>query len=370
MPYDDRKKLIGKIEDLREGRRLIAICNFDRIEMPRMGAMSIEFGEDIKEPLYRVLKETIGRKGKLDIFLYTRGGATNAVWPIASLLREFDPNFEVLVPYRAHSSGTLLALAAKRIVMTRIAELSPIDPTTGNQFNPPDPVYDQARLGISVEDVSAYQEFWKKALGVPSNGQISDQDRQLLQQHLHRLATEIHPLALGNVHRVHMQIALLAGKLLEWHYGRGEEIEEKIKKLTTSYYSHHHMINRQEARLIFGKEHVSFAPAKLDHALDQLLRVYENNFDLRHPFVLSSFMENEPERQARFIGGCVESRKWGYLYETKMQIRQFVNPPAGIQIQVPPGETPPLIVGLPRQQNLEITSRSWVRNEKPKGVTT
>ena len=45
-------------------------------------------------------------------------------------------------------------MAAKRIVMTRLAELSPIDPTTGNQFNPVDGKGN--RLGISVEDVRAY----------------------------------------------------------------------------------------------------------------------------------------------------------------------------------------------------------------------
>src|SRR5262249_14487735 len=85
---------------------------------------------------YRVLKETLGDGHGLDVLLYTRGGATNAVWPIAGLLREFDPNFEILIPYRAHSSGTMVALAAKKIVMTPLAELSPIDPTTANQFNP------------------------------------------------------------------------------------------------------------------------------------------------------------------------------------------------------------------------------------------
>ena len=56
------------------------------------------------------------------------------MWPIVSLIREFDKDFEVLVPYRCHSSGTLTALGAKRIVMDQLSELSPIDPSTGNQF--------------------------------------------------------------------------------------------------------------------------------------------------------------------------------------------------------------------------------------------
>ena len=83
----------------------------------------------------------------------------NAVWPIVSLFREFDENFEVLVPFRCHSGDTLVALGTKKIVLTPLSELSPIDPTTGNQFNPSDPSNPSARLGISVEDVVAYRTF-------------------------------------------------------------------------------------------------------------------------------------------------------------------------------------------------------------------
>jgi ClpP class serine protease len=124
------------------------------------------------------LKETLNTGDKLDVLLYTRGGATNAVWPIVSLLREFDSNFEVLVPYRAHSSGTMLTLAAKKIVMTRLAELSPIDPTTANQFNPQ---LDKQLLGIAVEDVTAYKEFWQSAV---ASGLPAEKAAPLLQPYL------------------------------------------------------------------------------------------------------------------------------------------------------------------------------------------
>src|SRR5262245_27907831 len=114
MAFDDRKSVMKEIEELRDGRRLIALCNFDRQEQPPQLGVQLQFGEDLKEPLFRVLKETLETgRASLDLFLYTRGGETNAVWPIASLLREYDADFQVLVPFRAHSSGTLLSLAAK-----------------------------------------------------------------------------------------------------------------------------------------------------------------------------------------------------------------------------------------------------------------
>jgi hypothetical protein len=93
VPLKDRQALIRKIEKLRDGRKLVAIFNLDRTaDQAHLPGLSTQFQEDLKEPLFRVLKESVGREDRLDIFLYTRGGATNAVWPIAGLLREFDAN--------------------------------------------------------------------------------------------------------------------------------------------------------------------------------------------------------------------------------------------------------------------------------------
>jgi hypothetical protein len=360
-----------EIEALRGGRRLVTLCNFDREESPpnlNLGAQQ-QFAEHLKEPLYRVLKETLDPAQKVDLFLYTRGGDTNAVWPVVCLLREFDPDFEVLISFRAHSSGTLLTLGAKKLVMTPMAELSPIDPTTGNQFNPRDEATKE-RLGISVEDVTAYCEFLLKTFGLDRKDPLSAEDYGLIRPHLERLTTAVHPLAVGNVHRVLTQIKVLARLLVKKHYGENEEVVGKmIDRLTTRYYSHHHMISREEARDILGSDHVEFSSPDLAAKLDQLLRQYQNDFALRQPFIMSRFMGNDSEKEARLIGGCVESRTWGYLYETKLKIRQVPAPPPGVQIQMQPGQSLPLVPGMPRNYNWELESRCWVHNKAPLGVT-
>lgn len=360
MPLKERQEIIQQIEKLRPGRRIVGILNFDRAAEPaQIPGLGTSFQEDMKEPLFRVLKETIKDGSKLDVLLYTRGGATNAVWPIAGLLREFDPDFHVLVPFRAHSSGTMLALAAKQIVMTRLSELSPIDPTTANQFNPQTP--DRQILGIAVEDVTAYKEFWQTALP-------NDPERAL--QYLGRLATEIHPLALGNVQRVYMQIKKLAKMLLSHHYGDDtDKIDKIIDLLTKEFYSHSHMIGRQEAKDILGEDHIVFAPAEMEELLDALLRQYENDFELRHKFVLCRFMAEETEKTARFVGGVVESGTWSYLNDSTLKVRQFIAPPQNVQIQVPAGAPVPLIPGIPRKFEWQVMQQSWTRNKEPKGVT-
>jgi hypothetical protein len=252
--------------------------------------------------------------------------------------------------------------------MTPIGELSPIDPTIGNQFNPTDPANPTTRLGISVEDVNAYQQFVKGMLGFDETPQ-SPQERQFIVPAMQELLHKVHPLSLGNVHRTHRQIEVLARMLLKKHYGDGDEIDGMVTRLTTSYYSHHHMISRHEAVEILGGDHVGFADGDLAQALDDLLRRYEDDFGLRKPFIMASYMGNDVEKDARFIGGCVESDAWGYLYETRTKFRQFAAPPQGINIQVPAGQPLPIIPGIPRRFEWQTVSRGWVHNKAPQGIT-
>jgi hypothetical protein len=69
------------------------------------------------------------RTRSLDLFLYSRGGDSNFPWSLVSLIRAYMGRrpFNVLVPFRAHSAATVVALGADEIVMTRAAELGPID---------------------------------------------------------------------------------------------------------------------------------------------------------------------------------------------------------------------------------------------------
>lgn len=368
MNYEERKPLLQKVQELRDGRTLVCFFNFDRRSDPPIAGLTTQFHADVKEALFRVLKESASPKG-IDLCLYTRGGDTNSVWPIVTLLREFDPDFEVLIPFRCHSSGTLLALGARRIWMGPISELSPIDPSTGNQFNPPDPANPQARLAISVEDVSAYREFLTKQFFGPSGDNVpSEKLVPILQQFLDALVQKVHPLALGNVQRVVLQIDQLARNILQLHSVPGENVSGIVESLTTKFFSHLHMISRGEGKEILG-ERVQLASVELADALDNLLCSYAEAFGLRHGFFLHTFLGDEQEKPARFIGGVVESTSWSYLYETKATVSQHIKLPPNVQVQLPAGQRLPLVPGLPREIQLQVNSQSWIRNTKPQGVT-
>jgi hypothetical protein len=364
MAYEDRKPLIDKIEALRDGRKLVAFLNLDRPSDPQIPGITTQFHAEVKEPLFRVLKESVPDGRKVDLYLYTRGGDVNSVWPIVSLLREFDPDFEVLVPFRCHSGGTLAALGARRIVLGPLSELSPVDPSTGNQFNPVDPSNVNARLGISVEDVRSYREFVISQLGLEENAASG-----ALAPFIDKLVSNVHPLALGNVQRVHQQIKKLAAALLDLHPINGRDTSLIVDNLTTQFFSHLHMINRNEALKILGGEQVKFASRDLANAMDQLLQRYKDDFAVHTPFRLGAHLGDKLEEEVRFVGGVVESRSWSYLFATKARIRQQSKLPPNVQVQIPAGQPMPLIPGLPREYQWQINDQRWEHNLEPKGVT-
>ncbi|MBL7177244.1 MAG: hypothetical protein ISS66_15580 [Desulfobacteraceae bacterium] len=372
MAYNDRKITMKEIEELRDGRRLISICNFDRNSIPVLLGPTTQFYAEFKEALYRILKETYLNRQGLDIFLYTRGGDTNSVWPIVCLLREYDPDFEVLVPFRAHSSGTLFSIAAKKILMCRLGELSPIDPTTGNQFNPVDPSVPGNRMGISVEDVSAYEKYVKQALMYNECKDEHDDSKRDIRNHilpfLEKFTNEVHPLAIGNVHRVYLQIRELASMLLALHRDPDKDLNSIIKKLTTQYYSHLHMIGRGEAKDILGKQ-VEYAPDEMETLLDKLLRQYEDDFYIREPFIAANYMKDETKEDVSFVGGVIEAIDLGYKYVTKGVLYQSSQIPSNVKVQLPPGQKMPIVEGLPRQYRLELSEQGWRKNKQQDGVT-
>ncbi|MFK2874491.1 hypothetical protein ISP13_13185 [Dyella lipolytica] len=71
------------------------------------------------------------KKEGVDLLLETHGGFTDATEKICALLRQLAPDLRVIVPRRAKSNGTVIALCAKQIVMSASSELGPIDPNLG-----------------------------------------------------------------------------------------------------------------------------------------------------------------------------------------------------------------------------------------------
>ncbi|MBN2003921.1 MAG: hypothetical protein JXA21_11245 [Anaerolineae bacterium] len=363
MGYQQRAEIIQQIEKLR-GSKVVTYFNSDRRSFPpgsSLPALTTQLSTEAQIILYEQLR-ILGKTDRIDLFLYTRGGEVDSVWPLVSIFREYArEKFSVLIPFRAHSAGTLICLGADQIVMGEAAELSPVDPTTGNQFNPLDEGEKRSRKGISVEDVTSYMELAK------DDAKVGLQDSNHILEVFKRLSQEVHPLALGNVNRAHTQIRILADKLMRLHFVEEEEavhIGRIVDQLTKGLYSHNHALNRKETQELLGKELVSYASDEEENLLWKLYEAYAQTLHLRETFCRDTLISDETQQEHTIDGGFIETREKSFIYRAKCQLELHSQLPQNVQMQLPPGQPMPLIPGFPVAIDVKVTSVGWENNQE------
>jgi hypothetical protein len=283
MAREQRIKLLEKIEKER-GSKVITYLTSTRKNWEVRMAM------DAVRIIYDHL-ESASSSENIDLFLHSNGGEGTVPWRLVTLIRERAKKFSVLVPFRAFSAATLTALGADEVVMHPMGMLGPTDATVANAFNPPDPANPQGRLGISVEDVTAYIALIKEDAGI--------QHEDELVKAFNRLADEVHPLALGNVKRSLSQSRMMAKKLLSLHMDPAKDshrIDEIVDNLTSKLYYHGHPINRQEAKKHVGLTTLADPPQKVEKLMWQLYLDYEDEMKLEQPFDAGAqFLAEHPD---------------------------------------------------------------------------
>jgi hypothetical protein len=239
----------------------------------------------------------MGESPKIILFLYSTGGDTMVPWRLINLIREYCKELITLVPDKAFSAATMLCLGSNEIVMTKMAALSPIDPSVANAFNPPLPMPPGTtlqvpqRVPISVEDVAAYLRLATDRAGLNTpEGKIAA---------FQQLAHEVHPLALGNVERSHTLIRSLAKKLLGLHMNIADKAEEEkckaiVDTLTEKLYSHQHMIPRKEAKDIIGLK-VRFPSKELETLMMKLYAEYQKELGIGEMLNPITMLDNRTE---------------------------------------------------------------------------
>ena len=166
----------------------------------------------------------------------------------------------------------MVCLGADSIVMDELGELTPIDPRTANEFNPIDPLNPKRRVPIGVEDVRAFFDLAKE------QGLKGPAVREAFQ----KLATEIHPLALGNVKRITQLIQFLSKRILATHLTEEATASAIASALTRERFSHTYFINAAEA-IELGLP-VEAPEPELEEALWDLHLEYEADMGLLIPF--------------------------------------------------------------------------------------
>jgi Serine dehydrogenase proteinase len=186
MSAAERKALLTKVEKARKSRALLYVTG------DRPGQETI-IHRDVFDHFVDHL-DAIGITKRITLFLYTQGGDGMAAWSLFNLLRMFCDELEIIVPMKAHSAGTMMAIGADRIIMTKQATLSPIDPSINHALAPQIVgAPPGTRAPVSVEAIKGYVSLAEDTLG--------DDGKQSMGNIMLDRARQVHPLVLGDTYR-------------------------------------------------------------------------------------------------------------------------------------------------------------------------
>lgn len=271
----------------------------------------------------------IGTVKTISLFLHTRGGSTLAAWSLVNLIRQFTERFEIVVPAKAHSAGTLMCLGADSIMMTRQATLGPIDPSVNGPLNPEIPgAPPQQRAPVSVEAINGFIAFAKNEAGLSS-----DEARLGI---LRALTERVHPLVLGEVYRSRAQIRMLGRRLIKRQLTDEGRVDKVLDFLCSESGSHDYTIYRQEARDELGLK-VERPDDALYATIRDIHRSYSGEMKFGSPLNPEAALAGHPQAAYSHVRALIESTASGS--------HRFVSEGSYTrqQIQVAPGVMQPAV---------------------------
>jgi ATP-dependent protease ClpP protease subunit len=161
-----RQSIIRAIEDNTKRRLIIYYANIQHLAS---GISAVDVA-----PFHELVMDC-DQDSDIDLILQTPGGDADAAEKLVIMLRSRAKSFRLIVPERAKSAGTLMAMAADEIVMSISSELGPIDPQI--TINQPDGKV----LNRPAQSFLDGLELIKKDV-VSNNGQINAAFFPLLSQ--------------------------------------------------------------------------------------------------------------------------------------------------------------------------------------------
>lgn len=339
MDRPERLRLIQSIEAARGGNKLICFVTGDR------RGLETKIATDILPFLYEHLS-TLGQMKSVDLFIYTAGGDSIAGWGLVNLIREFCDEMNVIIPFRALSCGTLIALGAHEILMSRGGQLSPVDPSVSSPYNPTVPGQQtQGRINllpVSVEDMMAYLRMAGETGTSEEENDGADKAKKLIKEDstanmINMLSNKVHPLALGAAYRAREQGAMLASRLMKYHENDDKKIQKIVGSLTTALPSHNYLIGKREAKESIGLPIVDMN-AQLETLVWGLYKQYEEWFELRKPYNAEAVLENSQTATASFPRAALESvdgtQLRSHVFTTTKELKRVQSVQPGIPIPI------------------------------------
>jgi hypothetical protein len=364
MPEVLRPELIKKIETDRSCR-LITYIQSDRGVKVGPGTTGLfQMAGDLPRRFIDHLGK-IGHVDKIGLFLYSRGGDVAVPWVLDNTIRKYCDQFEVIVPYRAHSAATMVTLGADTIVMGKHAELGPIDPTMSIlEVNQEDPTKTKATT-IAVEDITSFIKLAKEGMGLSDQAELGKAFQQL--------AEKVGPVALGTISRQQSYIRRVAGKLLELRKESPESAAtgSVVESLITQAFFHQHAISREEAKKDFGLGNIITPDSALEDTMWDLYLSYESEMGLGSFIKVEDlFQPNDPDekRVAGIKGILIESGELQSQYGGDLVVNRIRRPLPTVNLNLNLGLPPSTPGGAPQLdqnaiQQLQVVIQQVVQEE-------
>lgn len=299
--FNTRQKLFDKLYEHRK-RRIITFVTSHKIP----GALySTQIAQDALSLFYEILKEG-NLRDKIDLLLHSSGGQIDTPWPLVNLIREYCKEISVLVPWKAHSAATLIALGANVIEMGPLSSLSPIDP----QFQIKTGQKDEVRI-VGVEDIYGYYRLIKDTLELDSHGRAES---------LKILAERINPETLGKASRTRKEIRIIATNLLKLHLSEDSIIKDIVSKLTEELPSHQYFINRKEAKDMALP--IKNMDKKSEEISFKILKSYRDEAIMDEPGISIDFSPQETVKTIELSRAFIETRDISFAFRSQYIFHQ------------------------------------------------
>lgn len=308
MNRSDRMKLIEKIQKQRSSKLIVYIAG------DRKG-METKIATDFFPMFHSHLTRT-GAQKRIDLFLYSTGGMTIAGYALVNLFREFCEEFNVIIPFKALSCAALIALGANEIVMTKMGQLSPIDPSIQHPLAPVVQIPGQpgAKIApVNVEDVNAFVKLAQEEIGL--------KEEDSMKKVLEVLASRVNPLVLGAVQRSREQIAFLASALMKHHIHDEKRIEKTVETLIRQRFSHDYIISRREAKEVLGLNIIE-PGEELTTSIVDLFSIYNDIIMMDKPYHPEVVLGNNADTVGEFNRAIIESTNLTHAYRTRKEIKR------------------------------------------------
>ncbi len=327
MTREDRLNYIKELEELRDSKIIIYISGDRR-------GLETKIAYDVIPIIQNILINSHISKKKIELLLYSIGGDGPTALTLVTLIREYCDEFNVIVPWKALSAATLIALGANSIIMLKTGQLSPVDVSITTAYNPSiETPTGQQHLPINVEDLSGYINFSKNILGI-------EKEENLIEV-LKYLTEKVHPLALGAVHRAREKNSKIASTLLQYHMKDETRIKKISDIITMGLYEHSFLINKRDAKNL--QLPIEDIDDNIERKIWDLFTKYSEILHLDQQYNQEMILGGEDEKDVEFQRAIIEyiddinenNDLKTYTYTTKRRfIRKNIKDPV-LEIELP-----------------------------------